>query len=150
MPTLISLALHQTRLNMHRFHFVKSQLYAFIHTSSLLQRPLLMDLRPPLRAVRGASSAADSSDTSSSLEPLSYPERDLKTYRQSVAQTLRLQMDITLLARTDTGCTNCVRCPTRYGTYRLCAHRPARKPTNPYAMAIRALPLINKAPKTLL
>lgn len=83
MPTLISLAL-QTRLNMHRFYLFKSQLYAFIRTSSLLQRPLLMDLRPPLRAVRGASSAADSSDMSSSLEPLSYPERDLKTHRHNL------------------------------------------------------------------
>jgi hypothetical protein len=34
------------------------------------------------------------------------------TQTQSVAQTLRLQMDIILLARTTTG----VRCPTRHGT----------------------------------
>jgi hypothetical protein len=152
--------------------FFTSQLYAFIRTSSLLQRPLLMDLRTPFRAERGASSAADSSDMSSSLEPLSYPERDLKTQTQSVAQTLRLQTDITqcvrkvdvhlgygtfrfrpastlvditstnfykctaifrtrCIVREDNGCTTGVRCPTRYGTYRRCDHRPVQSPPNP-------------------
>jgi hypothetical protein len=52
-------------------HKLSSHCTLDLLTSSLLQRPLLMDFRPPLRAVGGVSSAADSSDTSSSLEPLS-------------------------------------------------------------------------------
>jgi len=149
MPTLISLALHQTRFNMHRFYY-------FFLIPAVCSYTYLFFTPPPF--VDGLATPAPSCEgrlfgsglighvliAGAAVVPGAGPQN---TQTQSVAQTLRLQMDIILLARTDTGCTTGVHCPTRYETYRLYAHRPATRTPNPYAISIRALPLINKAPK---
>lgn len=113
--TLISLPLHQTRLNMHRFYFFKSQLYAFHTYLFFTPAPFVDGLAAPAPSCEGRLFGSGLIGhvlvAGAAVVPGAGPQN---TKTQSVAQTLRLQMDIILLARTDTGCTTGVRCPTRY------------------------------------